>query len=285
MRRVYIEYMGDSIEIPPGETVVGRGVGCALRFNDPAVSRRHLRFIRRDHNVYVEDLGSNNGTLLNGEPVRAPTALRPGDIVKVGSRELTMSVVADEEKEPSTLEDMPIEEIQDAGRARTRPIVRIPDVATAMPAQRCPRCGAGVTEQDDECETCHFRWGSFRPMVPTDVGANPMNRRRADRAPVELHLVYVSEELELEALSRDLSATGVYVCTEVLDAVGTSCQLTILLDGGPPVHARGVVRRVVERYEEGKDPVGFGVEFTDIAPDDRAWLAAVAARATASKPD
>jgi hypothetical protein len=280
MRRVYIEYMGDSIEIPPGETVVGRGVGCALRFNDPAVSRRHLRFIRRDHNVFVEDLGSNNGTLLNGEPVRGPTALRPGDVVKVGSRELTMSIVADEGKEPSTLKDMPIEEISDGGRARTTPIVRIPELGTPHPTQKCPRCGERVTEEDDECATCHFKWGTFRPMAPTDVGANPMNRRKADRHEVELHLVYVSEELEIEALTRDLSSTGVYICSEMLDAVGTACELTILLDGGPPVRARGVVRRVVERYEEGKDPVGFAVEFTNIAPDDRAWLAAVAARAS-----
>lgn len=284
MRRVYIEYLGDSIEIPPGETIVGRGVGCALRFNDPAVSRRHLRFIRRDHNVYVEDLGSNNGTLLNGVPVRSPTALRPGDVVRVGSRELTMRVVADETKEPSTLKDFPmVEEIPDQGRAKTRPIARVSEVQ--MPSQRCPRCSARVSDDDDECATCRYRWGSFRPMVPTDVGSNPIDRRKADRHNVELSILYISSELEIEATTRDLSESGVYICSEVLDAVDTPCQLTILLDGSPPVLAKGVVRRVVDHYEDGKDPVGFGIEFTEISADDRAWLAAIAARAERTTDD
>ena len=52
MARVYIEYLGDSIELPIGETVIGRDVGCAMRFNDSAVSRRHLRFVRRQDDVF-----------------------------------------------------------------------------------------------------------------------------------------------------------------------------------------------------------------------------------------
>jgi len=115
--------------------------------------------------------------------------------------------------------------------------------------------------------------------VPTDVGSNPIDRRKADRHNVELSILYISSELEIEALTRDLSESGVYICSEVLDAVDTECQLTILLDGSPPVLAKGVVRRVVDHYEEGKDPVGFGVEFTEISAEDRAWLAAIAARA------
>ena len=71
-RRLYIGYLGDSIELPLGETLVGRDVGCALRFNDPSVSRRHLRFVHRVNEMFVEDVGSSNGTLFNGRTLRGP---------------------------------------------------------------------------------------------------------------------------------------------------------------------------------------------------------------------
>lgn len=274
MQRYYIEYLGDSVEIAPGETVVGRGVGCALRFNDPAVSRRHLRLIRRDNTVFVEDLGSNNGTLVNGRIVRAPTAVHAGDIIRIGSRELTIRVADATGNEPSTLKDFPLtEDLPELGRALTKPI------ATTL-AQRCPRCASIVSDADDECAVCGYRWGSFRPMNPTDVGVNPLDRRRHDRHSLELHLVYTSSELEIEAMTRDLSESGVFVCSEVLDAIGTECQLTILVDGGPPLRVRGIVRRVVEHYEVGKDPVGLGVEFTEVGVAERARLAVLAARST-----
>src|SRR5690349_11466900 len=70
--------------------MVGRDVGCMLRFNDPAVSRRHLRFIRREDDVFVEDLQSANGTLLNGRRVIGAIRLREGDLIQVGTRELTI---------------------------------------------------------------------------------------------------------------------------------------------------------------------------------------------------
>ncbi len=59
----------------------------------------------------------------------------------------------------------------------------------------------------------------------------------------------MSSELEIEATTRDLSTSGVFVCTQVLEPLGTTCELTLLVDGGPPVHVKGVVRRVVERDE------------------------------------
>ena len=93
MERVFLEYMGDSVEVPLGETVIGRDVGCAMRFNDPSVSRRHLRFIRRQGELFVEDLGSSNGTLLNGSSVKAALRIVDGDKVSVGTRLLTVRVI------------------------------------------------------------------------------------------------------------------------------------------------------------------------------------------------
>ena len=271
--------MGDSVELPLGETIVGRDTACTLRFNDPAVSRRHLRFIRRASEVFVEDLGSSNGTLLNGRAVGAPLRIVDGDTISVGSRLLTVRVNEDEDEEqPSTLVLRHMREHRDS-RVTLRATAEMPVTKPPpmMAHQRCPRCAEPVSELDEECPNCKFHWGSFRPMTHTDVRPNPLNRRRHDRRSVELHLVYSSSELEIEAMSRDLSESGVFVCTNVLDPIGTECELTVLVDGGPPLGVRGVVRRVVEREVNG-EPIGLGVEFVNLRENDLAWIQAVIAR-------
>lgn len=88
---------------------------------------------------------------------------------------------------------------------------------------------------------------------------------------MELRLVYVSDELEIEATTLDLSHSGVFVCTQILDPVATRCRLTLLIDGGPPLQLDGVVRRVVAHNDRG-EPVGLGVELVGLGPAERAWI-------------
>ena len=286
--------MGDLVELPVGETLVGRDVTCALRFNDAAVSRRHLRFVRRHDEVFVEDLNSSNGTMLNGRVVAAPLPIEDGDEIRVGARLLRVRITDEDAEQPSTL----VLRSFNAGAevAYARPTMEIPVVAAPLPAphhQRCPKCAASVSELDDQCAACGYHWGTFRPMTRTDVRPNPMpaeppppvdrepprpiDRRRHDRHPVELHLVYASDELEIEAISRDLSESGVFVCSQVLDPVGTRCQLTILVDGGPAVVCEGIVRRVVE-HASPADAIGLGVEFVGLGDAQLAWIRATVER-------
>jgi predicted component of type VI protein secretion system len=63
--------------------VVGRTAGCDLVIDDSKASRRHLRVIVEAGVAEVEDLGSSNGTLLNGKPVTR-RLLRDGDQVQIG---------------------------------------------------------------------------------------------------------------------------------------------------------------------------------------------------------
>lgn len=67
------------------ELTVGRGAGCAVVLpDDTFVSQVHARVFTRGSDPYVEDLGSTNGTTLNGEAVTEPTRLRRGDRVQFG---------------------------------------------------------------------------------------------------------------------------------------------------------------------------------------------------------
>jgi hypothetical protein len=67
------------------ELTVGRGAGCAVVLaDDTFVSTVHARIFMRGSDPYVEDLGSTNGSLLNGERIVEAVRLRRGDRVQFG---------------------------------------------------------------------------------------------------------------------------------------------------------------------------------------------------------
>ena len=69
-----------------GEATIGRGGGCAIALTDDTfVSTVHARAFTRDGNLWVEDLGSTNGTLVGGDHLSEARRLRRGDYVQIGS--------------------------------------------------------------------------------------------------------------------------------------------------------------------------------------------------------
>ena len=73
------------------EMTVGRASGCGVALpEDTFVSQLHARVFRREGEFYVEDLGSTNGTYLNGKKVSAASVIRKGDRVQVGRTTLEL---------------------------------------------------------------------------------------------------------------------------------------------------------------------------------------------------
>jgi pSer/pThr/pTyr-binding forkhead associated (FHA) protein len=67
------------------EVTVGRGGGCALVLSDDTyVSQLHARLFQQNGEGYVEDLGSTNGTYVNGKQINGVTRLKRGDQVQFG---------------------------------------------------------------------------------------------------------------------------------------------------------------------------------------------------------
>lgn len=67
------------------ELTVGRAAGCQITLDDTYVSQLHARLFQRDDQLYVEDLGSTNGTYLNRRKVSAPMVVSRGDQIQIGS--------------------------------------------------------------------------------------------------------------------------------------------------------------------------------------------------------
>ena len=65
--------------------VIGRSASADVAISDRFLSRHHARLCRRGDDWFVEDLGSRNGTLVNGTRISAPTAVKPGDVIGVSA--------------------------------------------------------------------------------------------------------------------------------------------------------------------------------------------------------
>ena len=68
----------------PGTYVIGRGTEAGIRIETPLISRAHARLTIRERDCLVEDLGSSNGTFINGERITKVTVLRPDEPIMLG---------------------------------------------------------------------------------------------------------------------------------------------------------------------------------------------------------
>ncbi len=83
------EAMGRVIAVEE-PTMVGRSSDADITLDDPFISERHVRFDRVENRLVMEDLGSTNGTKVNGLPVSGRRVLDRGDVVHIG--QTTMEV-------------------------------------------------------------------------------------------------------------------------------------------------------------------------------------------------
>ncbi len=68
-----------------GPVVIGRSPGADIVVGDDFISATHARIFPSGASVVLEDLGSTNGTVLNGARITAARTLEPGDVIDVGS--------------------------------------------------------------------------------------------------------------------------------------------------------------------------------------------------------
>ncbi len=97
-----------------GEVVLGRSPSCEIPLEDSKVSRRHAKIVLDGGQARVTDLGSRNGTLVNGEKIEGEVILLPGDQFQVGDSTVLFEPpvrASFSDKEPGEPESKPVEEL------------------------------------------------------------------------------------------------------------------------------------------------------------------------------
>jgi hypothetical protein len=77
---------GTVFDISAGATL-GRSENSEIRVDDQFASASHARIFRRGGQMHLEDMGSTNGTYLNGRLLTGPQRLRPADLIRIGDSE------------------------------------------------------------------------------------------------------------------------------------------------------------------------------------------------------
>lgn len=110
MQAVLVMFRSDgerrSFSMARDMTVIGRREDCDLRIPLGEVSRKHCRILRDGDSLKLEDLGSSNGTFLNGQRVQE-AMLSPGDTIQVGPVVFVLQIdgaPSDDELRPVTME-------------------------------------------------------------------------------------------------------------------------------------------------------------------------------------
>jgi pSer/pThr/pTyr-binding forkhead associated (FHA) protein len=73
------------VQLPEGETLIGRATNCQILINVASVSRQHARLRVTGDRCTLADAGSTYGTQLNGTVLKGEAALKPGDVFQCGA--------------------------------------------------------------------------------------------------------------------------------------------------------------------------------------------------------
>ena len=141
--------------------------------------------------------------------------------------------------------------------------------------RNCPKCRAGVRRAEPICSQCGYRWPMGSPGMPTqEIKVRGLSQRVAVRHVVRVPVIYSSEFLTLDCTARDVSEGGMFISSEILDPVGTVCEITALPDGWPALQFAGDVCHVSTEVVNGR-PAGFGIAFTARSGPATEWLTSV----------
>lgn len=219
MSRYRLRFLLQEIDLPRGETVIGRSPECHVTIEDPLVSRQHARIVVDDAGATVEDLGSRNGVRVNAVPVRGRVGIKDGDRLRIGTQEFVVSEVS------------------------KLPTSRVGSKTTGF-LRHCANCRLPVPQEVRECPGC----GSLERVVEEDDTLTGQLGPQSKRS--------WGVELLVEVLERAVATQRGVEAARTLQKIAT--QLEELVDNGDTLDDDALTRIAVLSIRTSnlvKDPV------------------------------
>jgi pSer/pThr/pTyr-binding forkhead associated (FHA) protein len=153
---------GKVVPLTQGATTIGRVQPADLVISHAEISRSHARVFHKEGAYFVEDLGSSNGTFVNGKKITAPQVLLPGDTLQLGS-EVTL-VFGQTVGEGETEINVPRASASETEVAAPKPAVVPAPVpaATQAPPPSIPRAAETIVDLE-----------ALKPPAPTSIPPIP----------------------------------------------------------------------------------------------------------------
>jgi hypothetical protein len=206
-----LRFLLQEITLVMGEFTIGRSSNCHLTLQDPLVSRRHVKITSTVQDARIEDLGSRNGTLVNGAPIFAEQQLRHADRIRVGTHSL---VFIEGRFETTTRSRVTAHLVLcgDCGAPYPRSSDHCPHCnSTATPMGQCPKCGNKNDLDARFCSMCG------RPLRSDERLDNTMPISLEEDASSQTPLPWTNRLL-LDNLERSLKLNRYEQARRIFDA-------------------------------------------------------------------
>ncbi|MGI9455015.1 MAG: FHA domain-containing protein [Aeoliella sp.] len=185
---------GTEIPLKKERFVIGRSSECTLRVGSESISRRHCALIRSSEGILVRDLGSRNGTFVNGKQIAADTILCDGDAISVGALELRFELSHDIDRSKKPKVQNVAEAVSRSADAPDDSSVIEEDISRWLVG---PEPGAS----DAMRETRSFRIDETRAMPQPEV--NPVaDKRDTETSEPEVMETVVADADSIEAVAK-----------------------------------------------------------------------------------
>lgn len=184
------KHAGQVIPLNRRKFLIGREQDCQLRPNSDMVSRHHCVFSVDDFSVRLRDLGSTNGTLVNGERIRKETVLASGDRILIGNLDFELVIrqgVSLPDSDSKTMPPIPLtnEDTQVNSRtvlempttpiAAAEPVTsKAPETTQVVPIQSIPEPAPAVVAAPATVSTAETMVMPQGQMVPGQYPYQPM---------------------------------------------------------------------------------------------------------------
>ncbi len=231
-------YFDTVYDLPEGVTQVGRADENDIVLSGDLVSRKHCRIHIKATGVVFEDLGSRNGTKLNGAPVAGSVDLKSGDVVGIGENALALRKVANAEARETDMIDI-------GGGGKVKRFGRGVDIKEAVMIARDIKASASVLRALD-----NFAPFDIAPP-PVAVGASDTDETEGQPSEsgeqskvVVQSLVLLYRVAECLARAPDLQAFLDETCDLVMKRVGATTGVVLLK------HGSGVMVPAAVRHEQ-----------------------------------
>lgn len=169
------KHAGKEIKIPSNaKFLIGRGEDCHLRPNSDAVSRRHCMFEFCDPDWTVRDLGSGNGTYVNGVRAVGASTLAAGDKLNVGPLSFEIQITVS--RTPAAAAAAKVVAVAEAPASKS---VLDDDVAEWLKEDGAPSGGDTVILSRDETSTLQADLSGAKPKQAPPAPSAPSSREAA----------------------------------------------------------------------------------------------------------
>ncbi len=144
------KHTGQVIPLNRRKFLIGREQDCQLRPNSEMVSRHHCIFSIDDFAVRLRDLGSTNGTFVNGKRIQKETIMASGDHVVIGNLEFRFSIAAGKSIDPSSSSEFNLSGKPEDTQVSSQTLMEMP---AAVPGVAVPQAAAAPAPAEVQAAT------------------------------------------------------------------------------------------------------------------------------------